>query len=299
MATVDPSLVLRPAASRYAVPAALALVAAVAVLYRPTAPALVRLWNAEPTYLFGYLIPALALLAATAIWRRGGGPLVVEVPQAEVRRGTIFLLIGCATHAAALFVDSLPLDVLGLMVILRGAVQVFGGDVVRRYDPAIFLLLFLLPVPTNVIPLPTATLQGWVAGGAARLLDAAGVPTYCDGAVVQLSDFTLVANAASSGLRELQGVLALCLAAALIGGSRLCGAIFVLLALPIALAVNIGRIVAAGIAYHDQGRPAAERVLQIYEGWVPVGAAAGLVVIAALVLYALATLVERSTKEAT
>jgi exosortase len=160
--------------------------------------------------------------------------------------------------------------------------------------------LFLLPVPTGFIPAPTTTLQRGVAAAAAQLLDVCGVPTYCDGIVVQLSDFTLVANAASSGLRELEGTSALCLAAALVcGGGWLRSMTFVLLCLPIALAVNVVRIVAAGVAFHEQGRPAAERVLQVYEGWVPVGVAAGLVIVAALVIHALTTLVERSQKETT
>lgn len=298
MATADVSPVRTSSARWPAVPAAAALVVLVGVLYQPTALALVRLWNTEPHYLFGYLIPALSLLTALASWRREGGPLRDRVAPADVRRGTFFLLLGCAAHVAATFVDSLPLDVLGLMMILRGAVQVYGGDVVRRYDPAILLLVFLLPVSLDVVPSLTATFARWVVYGAAQLLDAVGIPTYCEGTVVQLSDFTLVANAASSGLRELEGTFALCLALGFLGG---CGWLtrgtLIVLSLPIALAVNGLRIVTAGLAYHERGRPAAERVLQLYDGWVPVGVATGLAVAAALVCYALATSSADSTKE--
>lgn len=300
MATADIRPLTKPLIRIVAAPAAAVLIGLVGLLYQSTALALARRWNTEPIYLFGFLIPALSLLSAAAVWRRGGGPLGEQVAATDVRRGTFFMLIGCTAHLAALFVNSLPLDVLGLVLVLRGAVQVFGGNAVHRYDPAILLLLFLLPVPLEFIPAPTATLQAWVAVGAARVLDVAGVPAYCDGTVVQLSDFALVAGPASSGLRELEGVSALCLAAALIGGGgRLRYATFIVLNLPIALAVNIGRIVVAGLAYHEQGRPAAERMLQIYEGWLPVGVAAGLVVIAVLVMYAVSTLGRRSTKETT
>lgn len=298
MATVEQRL---PASSwdrRLAVPAALLLVGLTAGLYQPTALTLVERWNAEPRYLFGYLIPGLCLLTAWATWRRSGGPLRFDVAPSDVRRGAILFGCGTLAHFAALFVNSLPLDVFGLVLILRGAMQVWSGDVVRRFNLSFFLLLFLLPVALDVGPSATSILRRAAAASSAAMLNAVGVPTYCEGTVVQLSDFALMATTAASGLREFQGTLALCLAAGAVSGrGRLFRTILVLLSAPIAWGVNVLRIVAAGVAYSEQGRPAAERLLETFDGWASVGVACGLVVAVALALHGLATFFERKSRE--
>src|SRR5687768_4637978 len=59
----------------------------IALLYQTAIPSLIALWNSEPAYPFGYLIPALSLLIAAATWRRRGAPLQYNVDKADLRSG--------------------------------------------------------------------------------------------------------------------------------------------------------------------------------------------------------------------
>jgi exosortase len=278
-----------------AVPALAAAAALVGVSYQSTFLSLAELWQTHPRYPFGYLVPVLCLAVAAATWRRNGSPARYDVPAADVRAGLFVLIVGLLAHLSAVLVGQVPLDIASLVLVVRGAVRIFGGRaLMQAYAPAILLLLYLIPVPGESVTPLVAPFQHGTALGAAALLDLATVPVFLDGTVLQLNDFTMVVTSAMSGLRELEGVLAICLAVALMSERGWAfKTTMIALSLPLAAGVGIARFTAAGIGFHYRGRAAAEHILNLFNGPFVVVVAVVLVCAAAIFLGGLGSLIPR------
>lgn len=265
----------------------------VGVLYQATFVSLAQLWNTDPRYPFGFFVPVLSLAVAAAIWRRRGPPLSCDVSAADVRNGLLVMFVGLLAHVGAIFIGQVPLDVASLVLVVRGALRIVGGrPTLQVYGAAALLPLYMIPVSLDSLTTLIAWLQSFTARGAAALLDLAGVPVFADGSILQLSDFTMIVTSASSGIRELEGVVVVSLAVALISGRgrRFC-TVLVALSVPLAAGVNIVRLTAAGVAFEWRGRAAAEQVLISFDGWVIVAVATALVLATAVLLSSLTTMI--------
>lgn len=263
----------------------------VGLLYQTALPSLTALWNSEPAYPFGYLIPALSLLIAAATWRRRGAPLQYDVAKADLRGGLFVLLLGLAAHVAAIVVGNVQLDIASFILVVRGALRICGGrETLRAYEPAALLLLFMIPVSLDFISFISSLFARCTAFGSAALLDLADVPVFLEGATLHFRDAALIVLPATSGLRELQGVLAICLAVGLISGhgGRFC-TILALLSLPIAVGVGIVRFTTAGLIHHWRDAATAETFLNSFHGATIVAVSAVLVLITALMLSGVAS----------
>jgi len=266
--------------------------AAAAGVYANSFAEFASAWNHDSVYLFGHLIAPLAVVAASATWLRGGAPPETEVSPANLHRGMRMLFAGVAAHFAALFFRNLAVDVIALILIVRGIVAMCAGyQTLRRYDFATLFLAFLIPVtlPLDFFPALTGSLQYLVAFGSAALIDLAGVPVFRDGLELRFGGLTLSVDAARCGLQAWEGVLACCLAVGFTGGYGIVyRTTMALLSLPIAVAVQGLGLVAAGTVFHWRGQAAAEETVRRYDGWLPVVVAIGLTLAAALALHAVA-----------
>jgi hypothetical protein len=190
------------------------------------------------------------------------------------------LVVGLVAHASALFIGSVPLDIASFILVVRGALTVCGGRrVMRAFEPAVLLSALLIPIsPTLLSPLAPIS-ERMTSVAAAAMLDLAGVPVFADGSQLHLSDTVLTILPATSGLRELEGVLAMCLAAALLlDRGRRC----------------LFTFATAGIAHFRRGTEGAEAVLASFQGARLTAVAAVLVVIAMFVYVGVASFGLRS-----
>jgi exosortase len=240
---------LRPAAlPRRAVDAC--LWAAVAALFAPLAVALWQVWSRHPYGGHGMLAP---LFAGVLVWRDWAA--IRAVPRQTDVRGAALIVMAALALALGLQMGSLSLQVLALIGALAGVVWLrHGAAMLGRTLYPIVLLLLMLPLPTAAAAVVSPSLQLTVADMSGRVLGALGVPFFHDGARIELAAVTLEVAEVCNGLRFAMALLTLSLAQArLMHLQPVLAGVVVASALPMALAANVGRVVAIAVAVYYGG----------------------------------------------
>lgn len=262
-------------------------VACVAGLYWSLAPKLAAVWDTDPNYSHGYFVPIASAAFAWMIWRDKATPIVApEVDRVTFFTGAAQLAFGLVLQLAMWFVHNLFMQVLSLIIVIRGMLLMLGGKKANTaYKfPALFLL-FMAPLPLQWYQPFAIRMQQLVSDVSTVILKALGVPVYQEGYFVFLPGYTMEIAEACSGLRQLIAILALGVAIGHLSGR---GAWFRwtlgLVALPIAIAANCLRVVISGLILITFGPKWAEGVYHTMEGLAIIGVSALLLVGVALVL---------------
>lgn len=232
------------------------------ILFSRPATLLARDWWNDPDAGHGLLLAPLAVWLA---WKRG------LVPAQPHRIGGGALLVAAiglrylSGLAAELFTMrlSMVLAALGILLFFRGARQA-----IHWWLP-IVLIGLSIPIPavvTNTLALP---LQLKASSWGATLLAARHVPVALSGNIIQLPGRDLFVTEACSGLRSLTALLSL---GVLVGGLWLRHPIgrvlLILLALPVAMAVNALRVFLTGFLVYFVDPELGEGFIHLSEGWL-------------------------------
>lgn len=239
-----------PPVRRAAAWGCVAVVAALmTLLYWETFQNLARLWNEDPNYSHGYIVPFLSLFLAWRCCRRGPLPGV-----GDLRLGTMYVLTGGLFHAAAQVIHLPPIDFFSLVLVLRGlAIGVGGREWANRLIFPMLFLFFMFPLPVTwtgafanwlqdvVSRMSRGILQLFiVVGGSGNTIRLRGQ----DGSIESL----MVAEECS-GLRQIVAFVAL---AALVGellrGTVLYRLLLMAAAVPAAILANVGRVLLMALA---------------------------------------------------
>jgi exosortase len=220
-------------------------------------------WWHHPDAGHGLLLGPLALYIA---WRRGKAPGAQPQPIAG-----LMILIGAVLLrylsglAAELFTMRLSMlaGVAGLVVFVSGLRQL------RHWWLTGLLLLLSVPIPAVVLNSIALPLQLKASQMGTALLEWRHVPVLLAGNVIHLPGRALFVTEACSGLRSLTALLAL---GVLIGGlwlrtpwSRLA---LVMVAIPVATALNIVRVFLTGFLSYHAGPALSDGFMHYTEGWV-------------------------------
>ncbi len=213
-------------------------------------------WN-DPQYSHGYLVP---LLAGVLLWVRRDS-LVLE-PFQDVANFQRWLGLGLLTLGLSLrllathFGMEVP-DMFALIPCLAGVLLLAGGWRLFVWaGPVVAFLAFMFPLPWRVATLLLKPLQSLATGCSTYLLQAMGYGALREGNVIHIAGVPMEVIDACSGLRMVTVFLALCGAMALIVERPLFERLLIFAsAVPIALAVNVVRITATGMAYYHVGGP--------------------------------------------
>ncbi len=228
--------------------------------YFPTARGLFQKWMSDPQYSHGILVPLFALF----LLYRNREKMTADRSLRERNEswpwlGYTLLLaaLGMRTVAALLFF--LPLDAFSLVVCLTGLVMVSGGKPMLRWTwQSLVFLLFMIPLPYQIERMMGAELQHIATLSSTFLLQAAGQPAVDEGNKILIRELQLGVVEACSGLRMLMTFAAFAVGAVfLMERHWLVKALVLASAVPIALATNILRITATGLAYVWLGDSAA------------------------------------------
>jgi exosortase len=213
-------------------------------------------WN-DPQYSHGYLVP---LLAAVLLWMRWDPSVIQpfnEVSNSQRWWGLGLLTLGLSLRLLATHFGMEVPDMFALIPCLAGILLLAGGWRLFVWaGPVVVFLAFMFPLPWRVGRMLLNPLQKLATACSTYLLQAAGYGAIREGNVIHIAGVPMEVIDACSGLRMLTVFLALCGAVALIIGRPLWERILVLVsAVPIALAVNILRITATGMAHYHVGGP--------------------------------------------
>lgn len=203
--------------------------------------------SSDGLYSHGYIIPLFS--AALFYFRRR--PLT-EVPMMERWIGVGILLVSLLVRLYASYLDMNPLDRLSFVVALLGICQLVGGfEMLKWAGPPVAFLVFMFPLPSYFeqtlllwLQLKAATVSTW----ALQLL---GVPATQEGSNIVIDKVPLHVAEACSGLRMGTIFTAMSVALAIIINRPWWDrAVIIFMAVPVALATNIIRIVITSLLYY-------------------------------------------------
>ena len=243
-------------------PVAVAGLAFLVCYWRPMAT-LASDWLTDPDAGQGLLLFPIAVFLA---WRSG---LVAE-PRPQRPLGLAIL----GASVVLRYLSGLAAELFTMRMSLVGAacglvIYAWGMRQVLRWWLPWLLVLLSVPLPAVVLGSLALPLQLKASAWGAALLELRHVPVRLAGNVIQLPARSLFVTEACSGLRSLTALIAL---------GVLCGGLWlrspwsrvalVLLAIPVAMALNAIRVFLAGFLTFYVNPAMAEGFMHLSQGWV-------------------------------
>jgi exosortase len=186
--------------------------------------------------------------------------------------GLPVLAVAVAMRLVSARADIEPLDGLSLLPALAGVVLLAGGPSLLRWSwPAIAFLGFMLPLPFAVEAALAQPLRRVATNVSTYGLQTLGCPAFSEGNVILIEDNRLGVAEACSGLGMLLTFFALSTAFALVVQRPIVDRLVLIVsAVPVAVAANVARITATGLAYYTWGQhsAAAHAILHDLAGWL-------------------------------
>ena len=231
--------------------------------YLPVITSLVRNWE-DPDMGHGYFVP---VIAGFIIWQRREELFALK-PQPS-KWGVAVLIFGalqliCATLGVELFLARSA-----LIITIIGIVWALGGTLMlKKLAFPLFLLFFMVPIPTIAytrITFPLQLLASRLAENALTLLD---IPVLREGNILELPNQRLSVVEACSGIRSLLSLSFLSLVYGYFFESRIwVRTVLFFSTIPIAIIANGSRVTLTGVM--TQVKPElAEGFFHESTGWV-------------------------------
>jgi exosortase len=212
-----------------------------AVAFAPALIDLSEVWGRYEYYSHGYLVPLAALWAASAqrhVLRR--------LPRERSPLGGALLVLSLLLYLVGRLAAILSLQGLALVASVAAAVYFARGLAwVRSLGFSIGYLIFMVPVPENLITPFIAKLQLFVSSAAIRVVHALDMPVYRDGNVMHLpGGESLFVAEACSGITSILTLIPLAVFLAYFtqpNWTRRC--VLIVSVIPLAMLGNLARVV--------------------------------------------------------
>jgi exosortase len=266
---------------------ALLAAAVVAIIYWDTFNQLRAIWDKDPSYSHGYLVPLASLGFAFLSWQRGRPELEQALTARGMASGTAEIVLGLGLHALAWLMTVLLLDVIALICLIRGLLLLLGGPSVNsKLGFAALFLIFMAPLPPPVYQAAALAMQHFVSVISTACLDLLGIAAFRQGYRIQLADnYAMEVGEACSGLSGMTMMLAVGAALGeLFQSSRRVRTALLLLALPTAVVANCLRVTLSGIIMVWFGRQWAVGIYHVTEGLIVQVVAAAVLLCLALIM---------------
>lgn len=225
----------------------LLLLAAFVFTFYPALAGLIRAWNASEEYSHGFLIIPIALFV---VWQKKDE--LKKVPYQPSWVGAVIAVFFLLVYIVARYAEILTLAPLAMIFVLFGMVIfLFGFPMFRALLFPLCFLLFMVPIPSQIYSAATIPLQLLVSKISVGFTHLLNLPVYREGNVIHLPDRTLQVVQACSGLRSMISLLTL---SAVFGyftlKSNLLRGILFVTGVPVAVFVNIIRVIVMILAFH-------------------------------------------------
>ena len=239
------------------------------------------IWNLQPEYSYGSVVPALTALL---IWRQRDA--LRGLPLTGSWLGVAIVVLGIALRVIGTLSTSITVERYAFLVVANGLILALVGTVIfRRIWVPLALLIFMVPLPEYLTGALTLDLQLISSKLGVAVIRAAGISVFLEGNVVDLGTMQLQVAEACSGLRYLFPLMTLSfLLAYLFNGPLWKRVLIFLVSIPVTILMNSLRIGVIGITVEYWGRRMAEGVLHEFEGWLVFMLSLALVLLAAFAL---------------
>lgn len=214
------------------------------ICYVPVLKALIHNWWTDGDMGHGFFVP---LVSGYILWQRRAELAAVR-PQpsywglSAIVIGAVLMVVG--TLGAQIFVARVA-----FLISLFGVVYFLGGKPVMRVVAfPLFLLVFMIPIPSIIYARITLPLQLFASTVAEHVLALVGIPVLRDGNVLELASQRLSVVEACSGIRSLLSLTFLALVYGYFFDSKPWMRWLLLAAtIPVAIAANAARVTLTGM----------------------------------------------------
>lgn len=229
----------------------LVLVAGLLVACHSTLFKLVELWERNPEYSHGFFVPLFTLWIFYTRREEIRQSLQEKQSAPVVLTGAALILLGGGLRVAGIFSRALSVEGAALPILLAGVCfAALGRGTAFRLLPAVGFLIFMVPVPGVLLNGLGRFLQGVATEASTVCFQLTGIPAMHDGIVIALPNTELQIAEACSGIRMLITLAAMISAYCIVSQRTSFEKVLLLLsAVPIAVSVNVLRIVATGAAH--------------------------------------------------
>jgi len=232
--------------------------------YLPVLQRLIHQWNYDPDMGHGFFVP---VIAAFIVWQRRNELAAIK-PQPNlwgllvIAWGAIQLLI--ATLGAELFTARMS-----FVITIIGVVWTLGGTLMlKKLAFPLFLLFFMLPIPSVIYSAATFKLQILASQLADNALTVLAIPVLREGNVLELPNQKLSVVEACSGIRSLLSLTFLSLVYGyFFERTTWIRVVLFISTIPIAIVANASRVTMTGIMTQVKA-DLAEGFFHQAEGWV-------------------------------
>lgn len=217
------------------------IIALLALAWIPGLLVLGRVWNSVEYASHGFLVPFVALWAATA-----HREALSQLKSSPLPGGLLLLGVLAIVYAAALvYGEATPIGLIAVATVTACVLALRGVAWARTLQFSLAYLLFMVPLPISWVNPVIVKLQLIVSSAAVRLLHGAGVSIFREGNVLTLpGDQSLFVAEACSGITSLITLLPIgVFLAYFTDGVRWRRLAIVAAVIPIALAGNLLRVI--------------------------------------------------------
>jgi exosortase len=246
----------------------------VVICYAPVLIKLISDWYVDADMGHGFFVP---LIAGYIVWQRKDQLLAMK-PRPSWWGVPLVLWGGTQLILGTLGVELFTERVAFVMTVVGLVLALCGFEILKKVSFALFLLLFMIPIPAIIyskITFPLQILASRLADGALSVL---GIPVLREGNILELPNQRLSVVEACSGIRSLLSLTFLSLVYGHFFEKRVWVRVLLFLStIPIAIAANGGRVTITGIL--AQINPAlGEGFFHESTGWVIFMLALGIMV---------------------
>ncbi len=204
-------------------------------------------WYNSDDYSHGFFIVPLVVFA---LWQKRED--LSRLPVQSSSLGFALLVFSLVLYILAFYAEIKTFASLAMIFCIVGAVFfLFGRAISREIAFILFFLFFMIPIPAQIYSAMTIPLQLLVSKVSVWLVMLFGLPVFREGNVIHLPDRTLEVVQACSGLRSLMTLMTLSLVISYFTlRSNKLRLLLVMSGLPVAIAVNIFRVLIMIVAFY-------------------------------------------------
>ncbi|GAB4137127.1 MAG: hypothetical protein Tsb009_04510 [Planctomycetaceae bacterium] len=252
-------------------------------LFWDTLSELPKVWEIDPNYSHGFVVPVAFLIFFIRAWYLNGAPVSANVTTGDQFAGGIRIVLGGGLHVVSYLIDAPLFDVIAMILMATGAVILLAGrKKYRHYAFPMWFLVFMAPLPKTWYDTLAINMQQIASAFSAMIFASCGIPVYREGCYISIPNYQMEVGAACSGLRQLAAIVALSLAVShLSQKTKFFKWSLGLLSIPIAIGANCIRVTLTGFILMWFGRKWAEGVYHTLEGLAIVAVAAVLILLTA------------------
>lgn len=201
-------------------------------------------WWTQPEASYGLVIPPFSLYILYLQRRR-----ILTIPAHPDRRGLGIIALACCVFLMGKLASEFFLTRISFVFLVAGLVASFNGfGRLRAAGFPLVLLLTMVPPPALIYNAAAAPLQLLASEIATRLAQMAGISIYRDGNIIHLATTSLGVAEACSGLHSLMALMIAALLLGFLEEARVAARVVLLvLAIPLAIAVNVLRVTGTAI----------------------------------------------------